>query len=1331
MHAERDYLRNVVFPALSERLESRRVHLEPIDLRWGVDTSDVEAAHSRELEVLKVCLAEVERSRPFLLGLIGDRYGWVPPAERMQAASDEMGIRFDAAGRSITDLEITFGALGSSAQTGRSYFYLRERLPYDQMSAEMATAFSDAHAATDGPEASRKLAELKARLEHEVPSQVRRYSAMWDPQHGRVVGLEAWGEQVFADLLAAIEDEAGPQPEHDSWLAEEQTALANFLESRTRTFVGRAALLDRLANHARSAGEPGIDTGICIVGKTGSGKSALLAALLTRLEADNKLLVLAHAAGVTPRSANVEFMLRRWIAQLKLSRGASDHADEPDSDQVEIVFRQELYAACAERRVVFVVDALDQFERTTRAQQLTWMPDQWPANARFIATSLPQPAAGAAAPRLGIAELTLPGLETDEATRLIEQVTGRYHRTLATALVARLLDKCDEAGQRASASPLWLTLAVETLNLLDGDDFARAAQLTGSPEQQLQQYLAQFVEDLPCDIEGLHDVWFAHAEGLFGKEDVKAFTTLIAGTRVGWREADLRHLVPLAGGGEWDALRFARLRRVFRGQVIASGPAGQWAFHHQSAVAAVHRRYSQDLAEVRALHQKMGTYLMQLAPDDPVRVSETVVHLIAGHAASALGAWLSANLTENERNGAALALADTIARERDPKDLLQWLQDIATDASRSRDERLRLCDLVHNNLYPRRQIQSTLVERSHILNVCEAGYRQLFDSDRSDMVALDRMASCGVERANLLYLLGSVESALQVFEYVGNFYAALCAAHPNDTEVKLDALHARRAMAEAHASNGSADAALNLAREILHELDHWPAPERQLHKVRHVQSLVLRLAGDQLSAFDADALDYYEKAHAIHEELYRLPDASVQRVRELAQSFGRLVVSLPALDRLAEGLEAAASAVAIGRVLTSHDPLNWSSVNELAGALRRHAELYSQNAQHAEAQTSAEEAVALHRALSTADPKNTLRASEAATSLAQLADVLQAAQRLDEAHDAMVEELKIRRQLHELAPTNIELRHRLSGSLRRLGLLHHECGASVRARPSLLDAARMLDELLVERPEQDNWRRELSFVRQTLGDIASDSNEFEDAAEQFAHAFSAHGALADRFPDDDHTVSVFAMIARRLGLIQLNLCNPEAPLAIYDAFRTRLEPHAMDAGNLVARRHISAMFGTIGHHHMAQGVPLEAARAFHALLQFYEALQESAPDNEPLLNLLGETLDDFSGALAAAGILADVVVARRRRLNVFAKLLELDNTSGERAIQCAEAQLDLSEALRANGDAETALAEAEHARNLLVQIKASGVGVSATLGERLLQALSNMPLLNERSNEDK
>ena len=86
IHAERDHLREVVYPDLEEGLRERRHHLEPIDLRWGVETVSLDDKHAKELLVLKVCLAEIERSRPFLIVLVGERYCWIPPEERMQVA---------------------------------------------------------------------------------------------------------------------------------------------------------------------------------------------------------------------------------------------------------------------------------------------------------------------------------------------------------------------------------------------------------------------------------------------------------------------------------------------------------------------------------------------------------------------------------------------------------------------------------------------------------------------------------------------------------------------------------------------------------------------------------------------------------------------------------------------------------------------------------------------------------------------------------------------------------------------------------------------------------------------------------------------------------------------------------------------------------------------------------------------------------------------------------------------------------------------------------------------------------------------------------------------
>src|SRR5436309_956142 len=122
MHAERDHLRRVVFPELAERLRGLRHHFAPLDLRWGIDTVTLrdraatpdEAARleeATELLVLKFCLEEIDRSRPFMIVLLGERYGWTPPLERLRAAARVEGYEGALEGRSVTALEIEYGVL--------------------------------------------------------------------------------------------------------------------------------------------------------------------------------------------------------------------------------------------------------------------------------------------------------------------------------------------------------------------------------------------------------------------------------------------------------------------------------------------------------------------------------------------------------------------------------------------------------------------------------------------------------------------------------------------------------------------------------------------------------------------------------------------------------------------------------------------------------------------------------------------------------------------------------------------------------------------------------------------------------------------------------------------------------------------------------------------------------------------------------------------------------------------------------------------------------------------------------------------------------------------
>ena len=73
MQAERDHLVKFIFPQLRKLCESRGVTWGEVDLRWGV--TDEQAADGK---VLPICLEEIKRCRPYFIGLLGERYGWIP-----------------------------------------------------------------------------------------------------------------------------------------------------------------------------------------------------------------------------------------------------------------------------------------------------------------------------------------------------------------------------------------------------------------------------------------------------------------------------------------------------------------------------------------------------------------------------------------------------------------------------------------------------------------------------------------------------------------------------------------------------------------------------------------------------------------------------------------------------------------------------------------------------------------------------------------------------------------------------------------------------------------------------------------------------------------------------------------------------------------------------------------------------------------------------------------------------------------------------------------------------------------------------------------------------
>jgi nephrocystin-3 len=122
MMAERNLLMTHAWPELRRFCRQRQVDTVEVDLRWGISEEQ-----STRKETLKLCLDEIRASRPYFVGILGERYGWIPGDESFTPdLLEEQPWLDELRDRSLTELEIVYGVLRESQVHGRAFFYFRE-----------------------------------------------------------------------------------------------------------------------------------------------------------------------------------------------------------------------------------------------------------------------------------------------------------------------------------------------------------------------------------------------------------------------------------------------------------------------------------------------------------------------------------------------------------------------------------------------------------------------------------------------------------------------------------------------------------------------------------------------------------------------------------------------------------------------------------------------------------------------------------------------------------------------------------------------------------------------------------------------------------------------------------------------------------------------------------------------------------------------------------------------------------------------------------------------------------------------------------------------------
>ena len=609
MQAERDYLESHVFPLINDELKKYAITLRVIDLRSGINTLDT-SGESQEEKVIRVCLDEINRSKPFFLGLLGNRYGTRPKA------ADLRGYARNYPDQSITAIEISYGFLQRADIMG-CLFLERDSRCYQDIKGDTRYQFDDS-VNPDRRDDWTKLQTLKTNIKAHLRGKGREhcylnYSTRWNGR--QMEGLDDFGQMVkdavLRDILAFFHEEHDDCP-----FTDEQRTQEGFLHLHRERIYTRQPLLNQLVPAIKSQGGMQI-----IAGDSGCGKSCLYTQLVDHFAADAGYVTLFHATDTGQENRDVNRMLARWIYELEQYLDMP-HRDVAEADGLVTYFRNLIKRMPDGVKLLLFIDGVEGFYRSPLSEYLTFYPKS--LNDKYLLCCTCQPLA---ADRLmsyhkAARRYQMPALTRQEAEHVVSTFTAYDDKELYPPVVTGLLGKTDN-GRPCFESPLWTAIALQFITRLTEQDFKQVASLAkdqdNSFDRGLIAYILGRISLFPASEGQLFRDYLQLLHTAYGQFPVRLFQ-LLSVSYNGLDEAVIARLM----GAEWDIRTFAIVRSYLQGFITEQSQLRNWQLTHQK----LRLRMQADV--VGDLCAQIATLYMERWREGQTVCDNIVYYLIAG-----------------------------------------------------------------------------------------------------------------------------------------------------------------------------------------------------------------------------------------------------------------------------------------------------------------------------------------------------------------------------------------------------------------------------------------------------------------------------------------------------------------------------------------------------------------------------------------------------------------------------------------------------------------------------------------------------------------------------
>lgn len=532
MQEERDFLITKIFPKLQVEAAKRDVSVVPLDLRWGITEEEAESG-----KVIQICLQEIQNSRPFFIGLIGNRYGWCPGKEELlkndvlrERWGDWLEKDLDN-GLSVTEIEMQYGVLRYEKHIN-AYFYIKE----------------------DNEDATQNTAKIK-RLKKAIRTNSRYPVADY-------VTPDELGKMVERDFLALL-DKLYPITE-GSAREKENYAQSAFMHSKTEIYVPEESNFKELDEFVLNREE----RELLVTGESGMGKSSLLANWIVRSEGKNNWHIFSNFIGNGCKESSPTLILQKLIDDIcDFYHIQPSSPAENLTQQLDSLFQKTF----GEKPFIVVLDGLNQIPELGNAKSLNWLPAAT-NNVKYIFTSTLGDTTMEVLQSRRCHIMKLNPLSEDSRKELTRLYLSRYNKSLLPNQVEKIIKDRQNENTFALRTMLDELVCFGVYELLD---------------KRIDYYLgAKSVEEFFMRV-------LSRYEADYGLRIVSQSLMLIACSKRGLAENELLNIVPV------KPLEWSQFYCAFLSHLVILGDKMNIA--HQRVQKAILKRYCAQETDIRSL----------------------------------------------------------------------------------------------------------------------------------------------------------------------------------------------------------------------------------------------------------------------------------------------------------------------------------------------------------------------------------------------------------------------------------------------------------------------------------------------------------------------------------------------------------------------------------------------------------------------------------------------------------------------------------------------------------------------------------------------------------